>query len=151
MKINNDEVKITFDTHPKQNELHFTSDGQTFFKKDEAFSHALGRKLENKAITTITRTQFFAGLASVESETPAADNGKTGDAPAIEMSHSAKKILEDAGIDPATVPTGADGKISKKEAEAAVKAKEEAEAANKNAGEGGEKDPAETGNNGSQE
>jgi len=48
-----DRAKRIFDSHPKSDELYFTSDGQAFFEPQYARMH--GESLENTEFATINR------------------------------------------------------------------------------------------------
>ncbi|MDR1370934.1 MAG: hypothetical protein LBJ72_12555 [Dysgonamonadaceae bacterium] len=50
-----DKAKDLFKSHPGANELHFTSDGYAFFKKNDAQNHS--RSLKEKEIETIKKEQ----------------------------------------------------------------------------------------------
>lgn len=49
----NDRAKTIFDSHPKVEELYFTTDGQAFFEPQHARMH--GESLENHEFVTINR------------------------------------------------------------------------------------------------
>lgn len=64
------EVKYLFNTHPNRDEFHFTSDGQAFFRIEDAEAHAKSLKedgVENSdKVGTITREQFENNIENTE-------------------------------------------------------------------------------------
>lgn len=63
-------AKQYFDTHKETNEFHFTSDGQAFFKENNALDHAKALKTLGRGsdeVETITREQMEKMNAETES------------------------------------------------------------------------------------
>lgn len=116
-----EKTKPVFEANPTLQQVHVTSDGQSFHNYHTACEHEKSvkgkRVLQDEDLPkTVSRDQAYAKSKEAEN-TDAAGEGE------VKVSQAAAEILAAAGIDPKDVEPNKNGQITKTEAEAAVKAK----------------------------
>ena len=98
-----EEVKYLFNTHPNRDEFHFTSDGQAFFRIEDAEPHAKSLKdeaVENSdKVISVTREQFENNIEKTEEALKKAEKFKKeqqekADAEAAEKEAAEKEAAE---------------------------------------------------------